>query len=137
MAVRNDLAAVEERRLDVDSEIITTSLQIQKRKKLYVSSFYRPSTQDRESLDQLDDSLSKLFNTRSNYPNLVLGGDFNCGNIDRSSLELQSDINSFACDRALLEIAEKYSLNQHVKTGPCVFCQQQPHPGMPHYPWHK
>ena len=116
VAVRSDLAAVEERRLDVDSEIITISLQFQKCKKLYVSSFYRPPTQDRESLDQLDDSLSKLFNTRSNYPNLVLGGDFNCGNIDWSSLELQSDINSFACDRALLEIAEKYSLNQHVKT---------------------
>ena len=116
VAVRNEHAAVEERHLDVDSEIITISLQFQKRKKLYVSSFYRPPTQDRESLDQLDDFLSKLFNTRSNYPNLVLGGDFYCGNINWSSLELQSDITSFACDRALLEIAEKYSLNQHVKT---------------------
>ena len=49
-------------------------------------------------------------------PNLILGGDFNCGGIDWSSNDLHSDNASSACDVALLEVAEKYCLRQHVNS---------------------
>ena len=48
--------------------------------------------------------------------NLILGGDFNCGSIDWSSNVLHSDVASSACDVVLLEVAEKYGLNQHVNS---------------------
>ena len=68
IAVRNDLIAVEEGRLDVDSEIITVSVQFEKSKKFFVSSYYRPPSADRDTLDLLNDAIGKLFNTRSCSP---------------------------------------------------------------------
>lgn len=66
IAVCNDLVTVEERCLDVKgSEVITVSVQFDKTKKLYFTSYYRPPTQDRCSLDLLDDVLGKLCNIRS------------------------------------------------------------------------
>ena len=118
IAVRNDLIliAVEEGRLDVDSEIITVSVQFEKSKKLFVSSYYRSPSEDRDSLDLLNDAIGRLFNTPSCCSNLILGGDFNCGGIDWSSNDLHSDVASFACDVAILEVAERYGLNQHVNS---------------------
>ena len=47
VAVRNDLVAVEEKRFDVEgSEVIKVTVQFDKTKKLYFTSYYRPATQD-------------------------------------------------------------------------------------------
>ena len=117
MAVRNDLVVLEERRLDVKgSEVITVSVQFDKTKKLYFTSYYRPPTQDRCSLDPWDDVLGKLCNIRSGYPHTILCGDFNCCAIDWCSGHLYSDTPVHACDYALLEIADKFGLIQHVKS---------------------
>ena len=108
---------MEERRFDVEgSEVIPVSVQFDKTKKLYMylTSYYRPPTQDRYSLDLLDDVLGKLCNNRSGFPHAILGDDFNCGAIDWYSADPFSEIPAHACDHALLEIADKFGITQHV-----------------------
>ena len=101
------VVAVEERRLDVKaSEVITVSVQFDKTRTLYVTSYYHPPTQDHCSLDLLDDVLSKLCNIRCGYSHTILGSDFNCGSVDWYTGDLYSNIPAHACDYAQLEIAD-------------------------------
>ena len=86
IAIRNDLTAIEETRFEVvDCEIVTASLQFSRTKKLYISSFYNPSSTDPRPLELLDDDLSNLYN-HSKFPQLILCGDFNCCGIDWPNL---------------------------------------------------
>ena len=115
IAIRNDLAAVQEPRFDVQGcEIITASLQFSKTKKIYLSSFYNPSATDLVPLGLLDDHLSKLY-SHSKFPQLILCGDFNCGGVDWPNLGLRHDITTHNCDSVILDVATKYGLTQHVK----------------------
>ena len=62
IAVRNDLAAVQEHRLDVGQcEIITVSLKFPRTKKLLISNYYRPPSSDTNSLEILDNSNSNFI----------------------------------------------------------------------------
>ncbi|XP_048579020.1 uncharacterized protein LOC125560735 [Nematostella vectensis] len=116
IAVRNDLTAVEERGLDVNgAEMITASIHLAKRKKLFLTSFYHPPT-DQEGLGLLDDYLCKLFTKYQQCPNAIIGGDFNCSGIEWSSGEAVLTPPVHSWDLALIALAEKYGLSQHVKS---------------------
>lgn len=116
VAIRNDLIAVEECNLDVEGcEIIWVSLQFPKTKKLYVASYYRPPSSCTDQLDLLDDSLGKIF-SRTNFPLVVLCGDFNCGGINWPDLDIAENTSHNVSDTRLLEVTAKYGLSQHVKS---------------------
>ena len=113
IAINNSITSFCEPQLDIqDCEIITASIQCTRTKKLYISSF--PSSSDVSLLDLLDDFLSRLYR-RSRCPQLILGGDFNCGGINWTTLDLHPGVPTHMCDRALLSIVDKYGLSQHVK----------------------
>ena len=115
ISINNSIISFCEPNLDVqDCEIITASIQFTRTKKLYMSNFYNPSSSDISSLNLLDDFLSKLY-SRSQCPQLILGGDFNCGGVDWSTLDLHPEVLTYACDHALLSIVDKYGLSQQVK----------------------
>ena len=60
VAVRNNLVTVEEKRFDVKgSEVIVLSVQFDKIRKLYFTSYYHPPTQDRSSLDLLHNVITR------------------------------------------------------------------------------
>ena len=82
-AIKSDLASIEEPNFNVDGcEALWSSLKIANRKTLYISSFYRPPNSSTEILDHLDDSLNNVFLRVPNHPNIIMGGDFNLGDID-------------------------------------------------------
>ena len=116
IAIRNDLAAVHEHRLDSDQcEIITVSLQFPRTKKLLISSYYRPPSSDANSLEVLDDFLCNVYHS-AKPPQLIIAGDYNCGGIDWHNLDLRKEIPAQPCDRDLLDLTDKYGLTQHVKS---------------------
>ena len=74
IAVRNDLTTVQERGLALEGcEVITTSVQLVWRKKLFLSSFYWPPP-DRDALDLSDDYPGKLYSKCPRFPNIILAG---------------------------------------------------------------
>ena len=82
-AIKSDLASIEEPNFNVDGcEALWPSLKIANMKTLYISSFYRPPNSSTEILDHLDDSLNNVFLRVPNHPNIIMGGDFNLGDID-------------------------------------------------------
>ena len=116
-AIKSDLACIEESNFNVDDcEVLWSSLRIANRKTLYISSFYRPPNSPSEILDHLSDSLNNVFTSVPNHPNIIMGGDFNLGDIDWSQ-EFPSTTNPATASqhKKFMHILDDYSLSQHVK----------------------
>ena len=116
-AIKSDLASIEEPNFNVDGcEALWSSLKIASRKTLYISSFYRPPNSSTEILDHLDDSLNNVFLRVPNHPNIIMGGDFNLGDIDWNQ-ETPSTTNPTTASQhnKFMHILDDYSLSQHVK----------------------
>ena len=122
IATRNDLTALREPRFDVGdclNQIVTASLQFSRTKKLYIASFCNPSATDPGPLELLDEYLSKLYN-HSKFPQLTLGGYFNCIGINWPNLQLHLQLPVHICDRVLLELVDKFGLTRHVRWPTCL-----------------
>lgn len=116
-AIKSDLASIEESNFNVnDREVLWSSLRIANRKTLYISSFYRPPNSSTEILDHLSDSLNNVFTCVPNHPNIIMGGDFNLGDIDWNQ-EIPSTTNPATKSQhnKFMHILDDYSLSQHVK----------------------
>ncbi len=116
-AVRSDLVCTEEPDFINDCEIIWTSLKLSNCKTLYLSAFYRPPNSITEVLDKFHDSISRVFDKSLTHPNVIIGGDFNLGDIDWASDEPAPRIsNSASQHNKFLHLIDDFSLSQHVKS---------------------
>ena len=80
---KKDLVCFEVPELETDCELVWVKLQIVGCKTLYLGSFYRPpDITDPEYLVQLNSSLGRIMSYKNSQ--VLLGGDFNCGDIDWS-----------------------------------------------------
>ena len=114
-AIKSDLASIEEPNFNVDGcEALWSSLKIANRKTLYISSFYRPLNSSTEILDHLDDSLNNAFLRVPNHPNIIMGGDFNLGDIDWNQ-EIPSTTNPATA-------------SQHTKINSCTYLMTTHYP---------
>jgi exonuclease III len=84
-AIKSDLVCVEKTEFTNNCEIIWTSLKISTCKTLYLSSVYRPPNSTPEILDCIQESINRVFTKSPNHPNVIIGGDFNLGDIDWTS----------------------------------------------------
>ena len=116
-AVKSDLVCVEESEFANDCKIVWTSLKLSNCKTLYLSTFYRPPNSPPDVLDKLHDSISRVFTGNSNHPNVIIGGDFNLGDIDwNSEVPVPCNVNTASQHNKLLQLIDDYSLTQHVKS---------------------
>lgn len=117
-AIKSDLACVEEFDLAVDDcEIIWTSLRLANCKILYLSSYYRPPKSSTDSLDLFSESVRRVFAKVSNHRNIIIGGDFNLGDISwdaATSIPTPSYLATASIHHTFLQILDDYSLSQHV-----------------------
>ena len=74
VAVKEDLVSSHMVEFDTECEIIWVKLSITSCRNLYVASYYRPHVSDQESLDKLDESLSKV---PKNNSHIWIAGDMN------------------------------------------------------------
>ena len=72
-------------------EIVWASLELQSHKKVLLASFYRPPNSNSEIMDQFCYSVNKVFQDFApNFPQLLIGGDFNLPGIDWTSYSVLS-----------------------------------------------
>ena len=71
----------EEFELDVNAEIIWAKITLPKRNSLHICSFYRPPDSSTDPILQLQTSLNSLISRSTEFPNIILMGDFNFPNI--------------------------------------------------------
>lgn len=85
-------------------------------KTIYLSSFYRPPNSSIEILDHFSASVNDVFTRVLNHPNIVIGGDFNLGDINWDN-EMPTTTNSATASQhnKFLNLMDDYSLTQHVK----------------------
>ena len=94
---------------DVNCEILWVKLNIASCKSLYLALYYRPNTNDEESLKQLNDSLSKL--PRKNN-HIWIAGDMNLPGISWPSGSIKTDCPIPAQHELFMEILADHGLTQ-------------------------
>ncbi|CAB4002097.1 Hypothetical predicted protein [Paramuricea clavata] len=77
----------------------------------------QPPNSITEVLDKFHDSISRVFDKSLTHPNVIIGGDFNLGDIDWASDEPAPRIsNSASQHNKFLHLIEDFSLSQHIKS---------------------
>ena len=79
--------------VDTDCEIVWASLQLKGCKKLLLASYYRPPKSSVVEIEQFCTSVDKVFASHSpNYPQVLIGGDFNLPGINWEYMSVNSHI---------------------------------------------
>ena len=131
--MKSDFACVQESDFNVDNcEILWSSLKIANQKTLSISSFSRPPSSTTEILDHLSDSINNVFTKVPNHPNIIMGGDFNLGDIDWNQ-EIPSTSNpatAFQHDKFMHILDDyallKFQLDLHLEKPSTSFCLPPP-----------
>ena len=90
---------------ETDCELVWVKLQIVGCKSLYLGSIYRPpDITDQESLDQLNSSLKRIMAYKSSH--VLIGGDFNCGDIGWNKLYVSLGMPRRRVQSHLVDIVE-------------------------------
>ena len=77
--------------MDANCEIIWCKLNIIGCRTLYLGSFYRPPRcVDSEYLTELNKSLTRIMTNKNAH--VLLGGDFNCGNVEWSTMQVPEGV---------------------------------------------
>ncbi|XP_072037401.1 uncharacterized protein [Amphiura filiformis] len=98
---------------DSDSEILWAQLQLQGAKAWFIGCFYRPPSDGEYSLSEFEKSLDSLAE-KSNTKNMLIGGDFNLGDIDWDSHSVPKYANHSNLCHKLLAISNDHNLSQMV-----------------------
>ena len=113
-AFRRDLLCTESPELDANCEIIWCKLNIIRCRTLYLGSFYRPPRCiDSEYLTELNKSLTRIMANKNAH--VLLGGDFNCGNVEWSTMQVTEGVPQRPVQSQLLEIIKDHCLSQVLK----------------------
>ena len=114
IAFRRDLLCTETPELDTKCEVIWCKLNIIGCRTLYLESFYRtPNRTEKEYLEAFNISLTRIMSNKNAH--VLVGGDFNCGNIERSTMQVPEGVPQRQVQSQLLEIVQDHCLPQIVK----------------------
>ena len=98
--------------LDTDFEIIRCKLNIIGCRTLYLGSFYRPPNRkpeiEQKYLEAFNSSLTRIMSNKNAH--VLVGGDFNCGNIEWSTMQVPEGVPNRRVQGQLLEIAQEHCL---------------------------
>ncbi|MCG8116962.1 MAG: reverse transcriptase domain-containing protein, partial [Candidatus Thiodiazotropha endolucinida] len=113
VAYKRDLLCTESPELDTDCELVWCKLNIIGCRTLYLGSFYRPPDQiDPEYLEAFNSSLSRLMSNAN--AQILVGGDFNCGDIEWSNMQVPFGVSKRQTQQQLLDIIKEHCLSQVV-----------------------
>ena len=116
IAVREQFTANELPLHDVDGEIVWVRVEpLKNNSSLIIGAFYRtPSEREVNQLNQLEKSLDQIYAMTKNNESstIILGGDFNVGDINWDSLTVSNNSNNKALCLKTLEIMAHFHLEQ-------------------------
>ena len=112
-AFKGDLLCTETPELDTNCELIWCKLNIIGCRTLYFGSFYRPPDQiDTEYLEAFNSSLLRIMSNANAH--ILVGGDFNSGDIEWSSMQVPHGVSKRQTQQQLLDIIKEHCLAQVV-----------------------
>ena len=113
IAYRRDLLCTETPELDAKYEVVWCKLDIIGCRTLYLGSFYRPPKRiEEEYLMEFNKSLTRIMSNKNAH--VLVGGDFNCGDIEWSTMQVPEGVPQRPIQCQLLEIAQDHCLSQVV-----------------------
>ena len=113
IAFRRDLLCTETPELDTKCEVILCKLNIIGCRTLFLGSFYRPPNHtEKEYLEAFNISLTRIMSNKNAH--VLVGGDFNCGNIEWSTMQVPEGVPQRQVQSQLLEIVQDHCLSQIV-----------------------
>lgn len=115
IAVNNNTISVQKEN-DSDCELVWTKVMHSKGDVIF-GCLYRQPSSGIEKLEQLQQSLTALFNRGPNAPNIVLGGDFNLPDIDWETLSIKKKTKpqyGHLINEKMIEIVKDFNLTQIV-----------------------
>ena len=108
-----DLLCTETPELDTKCEVIWCKLNIIGCRTLYLGSFYRPPNRtEKEYLEAFNISLTRIMSNKNVH--VLVRGDFNCGNIEWSTVQVPEGVPQRQGQSQLLEIVQDHCLSQVV-----------------------
>ncbi len=93
---------------DTDCEAVWAEVAIPQQPPLQLCSFYRPPGSGAEPIKELSKAVSNI-NARG-HKHVVVGGDFNCGNINWEIPTVTQNAREYDAHRELLQLTEEHSL---------------------------
>ena len=91
IAFKRDLLCTETPELDTNCKIVWCKMNIIGCRTLYLGSFYRPPNKiDNDYLEEFNSSLSQIMSNRNAH--VLIGGDFNCGDIEWSHMKVPQGV---------------------------------------------
>ena len=112
IAISKEFIRSEIKELQTDCEIVWVEINIAGTNRIIIGSYYRPSSDDGTSLNNLDESFNRL--KRYHTSNIWPGGDFNLCHIDWSVPSFVSGKPEPKLHSQLLDIIDEHSLHQAV-----------------------
>ena len=113
IAFRDDITAESLDNLNSNCEIVWTKIHFARNKSIFFASYYRPPSDHLASLEALQASLTKLYKSQKNTPNVVIAGDFNLPDIDWDNQQT-TNTRTASKHNKLLEIISEFGLQNLV-----------------------
>ncbi|XP_041453154.1 uncharacterized protein LOC121406198 [Lytechinus variegatus] len=114
-ACRNDLVMSRKEEFEGDGEILWTQIELQGRRTLLIGTVYKHKHDDKDTVNELEQSFGKISRKGKPY-NILLSGDFNQPNVNwEESTILANHAASKETAQALLETTTGFDLTQVVK----------------------
>ena len=113
IAFRDDITAESLDNLNSNCEIVWTKIHFARNKSIFFASYYRPPSDHLASLEALQASLTKLYRSHKNTPNVVIAGDFNLPDIDWDNQQT-TNTRTASKHNKLLEIISEFGLQNMV-----------------------
>ena len=87
LAIKSEIVCEEKPTLRKDCEITVawSKVKIGNSKTVHLASSYRPQNSPHDALEQFSDSINCVFESSNHYPNIIVAGDFNLGDINWSA----------------------------------------------------
>ncbi len=104
----------EEVDIRTDCELIWVKISLRQQRTLYTGAFYRPPSDTIYSLEELNRSLEQLALKTKNNKNstIILGGDFNTGEIDWDTLSVKPGSPQKVINEKVVDILDEHHLTQ-------------------------
>ena len=113
VAFKYDLLCTETPVLSTKCEIVWCKLNIIGSRTLYLGSFYRPPDKiDNDYLEEFNTSLGRIMSNRNSH--VLIGGDFNYGDIECSTMQVTPGAHKRQTQQQLLDIIGEHCLIQVV-----------------------
>ena len=113
VAFKHDLLCTETLELDTKCEMVWCNLNIIGSRTLYLSSFYRPLDKIvNDYLEEFNISLGRIMSNRNAH--VLIGGDFYCGDIEWSTMQVPHGVQKRQTQQQVLDIIGEHCLTQVV-----------------------